>query len=99
MFSISVQSQIHGIVFLKNWNFHFFTKKKQTILHSQTSETMAWEKVQVKGTPPVKRAAHQTAVIEDKIFIFGGYNGAYLDDTHVLDTSTHSSVLFHRREN
>lgn len=60
---------------------------------------MAWEKVQVKGTPPVKRAAHQTAVIEDKIFIFGGYNGAYLDDTHVLDTSTHSSVLFHRREN
>jgi hypothetical protein len=49
---------------------------------------MRWTKLRATGTPPEPRANHSSAVVDEKVFIFGGWNGTKrLNDIHVLDTS------------
>ncbi|KAF7458729.1 putative kelch repeat protein [Cryptosporidium felis] len=47
-----------------------------------------WEEVEISGRSPTPRAAHSCNAIEDKLFLFGGWNGfEALNDFYVLFTS------------
>jgi hypothetical protein len=53
------------------------------------SETGRWVWPEYSGKPPSPRAAHSSAVIRDKVFIFGGRDGdKRLNDLHCLDLET-----------
>ncbi|ETO07418.1 hypothetical protein RFI_29975, partial [Reticulomyxa filosa] len=53
----------------------------------QQSPMLVWYQPQFTGEPPVCRASHAAAVINHKMFIFGGNNNQKLfNDLHVLDT-------------
>lgn len=52
-----------------------------------------WTAGEFRGNPPSQRAAHTCNIIEDKLFLFGGWNGFLaLNDFYVLYTS--SEVMF-----
>jgi len=60
------------------------------------SRSNKWEWPTANGTPPLPRAAHGVAVIEDCAFVFGGrHQDDRLNDLHKLDllTLTWSNVL------
>ena len=51
------------------------------------SETFEWKKAVTSGTPPGPREGHTAVAIENKIYFFGGGDGAFpLNETYVLDT-------------
>ncbi|XP_010464067.1 PREDICTED: acyl-CoA-binding domain-containing protein 4 isoform X1 [Camelina sativa] len=57
---------------------------------SEESNTVSvynqWTAPQTSGQPPKARYEHGAAVIQDKMYIYGGnHNGRYLGDLHVLD--------------
>ena len=55
-------------------------------LHALDVNTMRWSTPSVQGTPPLPRANHSSAVIDEKIFIFGGWDGRHRlnDITHFI---------------
>ncbi|KAF3454512.1 hypothetical protein FNV43_RR04960 [Rhamnella rubrinervis] len=45
-----------------------------------------WTAPPISGQPPKARYEHGAAVVQDKMYIYGGnHNGRYLNDLHVLD--------------
>lgn len=47
---------------------------------------MKWNKCVVQGTPPSIRGAHSASLVENDIYVFGGYEGnTHMSDVHVLD--------------
>ena len=50
------------------------------------SDSLLWETVETGGNQPPPRANHSSAVLGNKIFIFGGWDGSKrLNDLHLLD--------------
>ena len=46
-----------------------------------------WRKVEVSGQAPFPRANHSSAIVGNKLIVFGGWDGQRrLNDIHVLDT-------------
>ncbi|KAH9115399.1 hypothetical protein LEN26_010864 [Aphanomyces euteiches] len=61
------------------------------------TESFAWIKPKVTGTPPPPRQGHKMALLDDgRILVFGGYalkasgdlSGEYFNDVYALDTET-----------
>jgi dynein heavy chain len=50
-----------------------------------------WVKVQAKGKAPDKRSGHQACAVQQKVYIFGGWNAStQFSDLHIFDTETQS---------
>jgi len=57
-------------------------------------ETMRWYKTQCQGTPPSARGFHEAAMVNSKLYVFGGFDGErYFADVHVLDLTQFQEVL------
>ena len=57
-------------------------------------DTLFWEPVETAGHQPPPRANHSSAVLGNKIFIFGGWDGCKrLNDLHYLEIGTEFSSL------
>ena len=55
--------------------------------HSLDTETFTWSPVVTTGETPSARSGHQACVVEDKVYIFGGWNCAeQLNDVSILLT-------------
>lgn len=59
--------------------------------NEQTNKTRAdaneWVSIRCTGSKPLPRANHSSAVVDEKLFIFGGWDGhRRLNDIHILDT-------------
>lgn len=86
--------------FTKNTSYHFsfvvdpstegeFPRGWSNQLVCYNSRTNKWEWPNANGRPPLPRAAHGVAVIEDAAFIFGGrHQDERLNDLHRLDLTT-----------
>lgn len=52
---------------------------------------MKWNKCVVQGTPPSIRGAHSASLVENDIYVFGGYEGnTHMSDVHVLDAGNNN---------
>jgi len=51
-------------------------------------DTFTWAEVKTKGPIPMGRYRHSAVIIEDKMYIFGGYRSKCLNDLHVLNLET-----------
>lgn len=53
---------------------------------------MTWSSPKVKGTPPGPRENHASVVIQDKMYVFGGWDAASIketyNDVHTLDIAS-----------
>eukprot|EP01133_Synstelium_polycarpum_P018218 gene18218-21787_t len=47
-----------------------------------------WVEVKTKGIAPIGRYRHSAIIIEEKMYIFGGYRSKCLNDLHILDLKT-----------
>ncbi|CAK4165000.1 unnamed protein product [Aphanomyces euteiches] len=57
-------------------------------LHLFNVDTHHWTSPSTDGTPPMPRANHSSALLDHRMYIFGGWNGTRrLNDIHILDTS------------
>ena len=55
---------------------------------------LSWTSPEYFGTPPSKRRGHGAAIIRDKMYIFGGFDGtSHLNDLHCIDLHSFSWVL------
>ncbi|XP_010493996.1 PREDICTED: acyl-CoA-binding domain-containing protein 5 isoform X2 [Camelina sativa] len=64
------------------------TQDKDIVLEDSNTVSVynQWTAPPTSGQPPKARYEHGAAVIQDKMYIYGGnYNGRYLGDLHVLD--------------
>ncbi|OQR88006.1 dynein heavy chain [Achlya hypogyna] len=58
-------------------------------LHALDLRTMKWEEVLTEGDKPEPRSSHQTCLIENKLFVIGGWNSVkQFHDLFVLDLAT-----------
>ena len=60
-----------------------------------------WSKHKAAGTPPSKRYGHQAVITADnRMVIFGGYNGSFLSDVHELrvDVASNGTLTPHWRK-
>jgi len=75
-------SEDHSLGSLRGWS--------NQLLHYD-SESDKWVWPDCHGTPPCPRAAHSSAIISDKVYIFGGrHRDIRLNDLHCLDLRTMS---------
>ena len=52
-------------------------------------ETNVWTRVVTRGTPPAPRHFHNTCVVNNSLYVFGGYDGtAWRSDVVALDLGT-----------
>ncbi|GAM27489.1 hypothetical protein SAMD00019534_106650 [Acytostelium subglobosum LB1] len=51
-------------------------------------DSLQWVEVKTKGFAPMGRYRHSAIIIEDKMYVFGGYRSKCLNDLHVLDLKT-----------
>ena len=57
------------------------------VMHTGTKEGMFWTEPPANGVPPSARVGHASALVDTKVFIFGGHDGkTCLNDVHVLVT-------------
>ncbi|KAH9161689.1 hypothetical protein LEN26_001298 [Aphanomyces euteiches] len=57
-------------------------------LHLFNVDNHHWTSPSTDGTPPMPRANHSSALLDHRMYIFGGWNGTRrLNDIHILDTS------------
>ncbi|KAL0878008.1 hypothetical protein Bca101_027714 [Brassica carinata] len=50
-----------------------------------------WSELMIRGVPPSPRDSHSCTAVGDNLFVFGGSDGKhYLNDLHVLDTSSNT---------
>ena len=55
---------------------------------------LSWSCPEYFGTPPSKRRGHGAAIVKDKMYIFGGFDGtSHLNDLHCIDLQSLSWVL------
>jgi hypothetical protein len=56
--------------------------------------TGRWKQIETRGRRPVGRAGHSATLLNNKLYIFGGYNSIdgtsffYLNDLHILDVES-----------
>jgi len=50
------------------------------------AEQMSWERVKAEGKHPTPRTRHSAVMYENRMIIFGGYDGHTRNGIHVLDT-------------
>ena len=51
--------------------------------------TRRWTKLQCTGSIPSPRAGHAAVLVDDVMYVFGGFNGkTYLDDLIALQLSS-----------
>lgn len=56
------------------------------------AELCVWSRVATRGTPPVPRHFHNTVVVGDMLYVFGGYDGnAWRNDIVGLHIRTRRS--------
>jgi hypothetical protein len=61
--------------FNDTWSFHISTRK--------------WAKLQCTGTIPSRRAGHAAVLVDDILYVFGGFMGeTHLDDLIALQLSS-----------
>ncbi|EGG13817.1 Kelch repeat-containing protein [Cavenderia fasciculata] len=51
-------------------------------------DNFTWVEVKTKGISPIGRYRHSAIIIEDKMYVFGGYRSKCLNDLHTLDLKT-----------
>ena len=57
------------------------------------TETNVWTRVVTRGTPPAPRHFHNTCVVNNSLYVFGGYDGtAWRSDVVALDLGTITAV-------
>ncbi|XP_023635745.1 acyl-CoA-binding domain-containing protein 5 isoform X2 [Capsella rubella] len=64
------------------------TQDKDVVLEDPNTVSVynQWTALRTSGQPPKARYEHGAAVIQDKMYMYGGnHNGRYLGDLHVLD--------------
>lgn len=70
-----------------------YSRRDLDDLYSLNVKTWAWTKVQAKGSVPEKRSGHQACAVEQKIFVFGGWNsGVQFNDLFILDVDMEPPV-------
>lgn len=59
----------------------------QIALHVGTvlmfAESMAWTKPSLQGIPPLPRSLHSSTVVNNRMFVFGGWVPLVMDDVKV----------------
>jgi len=71
---------LEGYMYVRGWS-------NQLVYYDRSSDKWVWP--DCTGTTPTPRAAHSSAVIRDKVYVFGGrYVSQRLNDLHCLDLNT-----------
>ncbi|KAG2374913.1 hypothetical protein C9374_010287 [Naegleria lovaniensis] len=85
----------HSAVIYKNHLVIFGGDKGNELLNdiwildlAKEAEDMRWKKIVSKNTPPKPRYAHNAVIMNEKMILFGGYGGEYLNDMFEFDFKT-----------
>jgi hypothetical protein len=58
------------------------------------AETYVWTRVATRGTPPAPRHFHNTCIVNNSLYVFGGYDGsAWRSDVVALDLGACAPVF------
>uniref|UniRef100_A0ACD5XN46 Uncharacterized protein n=1 Tax=Avena sativa TaxID=4498 RepID=A0ACD5XN46_AVESA len=80
-------SEDHEVVVAENWKMVDIQDKEVTMEGiCSVAAYDQWTPLSVCGQPPKPRYKHGAAVVQEKMYVFGGnHNGRYLGDVQVLD--------------
>lgn len=63
-----------------------YSRRELDDLYALNIRNWSWSKIVPKGVGPEKRSGHQACAVENKIYIFGGWNGGVqFEDLFILD--------------